>query len=90
MANRFRDRNICLEMCPTSNMEVVGFTIPEKKYDDNDDPLVVYPLKELWDKGLPLTVCTDNPGISCTTLNDEYLLASRYTPLVCFFGIRWQ
>ncbi|MCK4378535.1 MAG: hypothetical protein KAW01_04290 [Deltaproteobacteria bacterium] len=50
------------------------------KYDDNDDPLDVYPLKELWDKGLPLTVCTDNPGISCTTLNDEYLAASRYTP----------
>jgi len=79
LANRFRDRNICLEMCPTSNMEVVGFTIPGEKCDDNDEPLDVYPLKELWDKGLPLTVCTDNPGISCTTLNDEYLAASRYT-----------
>jgi len=80
LANRFRDRNICLEMCPTSNMEVVGFTIPEKKCDDNDDPLDVYPLKELWDKGLPLTLCTDNPGISRTTLTGEYLEASRLTP----------
>jgi adenosine deaminase len=30
--------------------------------------------------GLPLTLCTDNPGISRTTLPDEYLTASRIVP----------
>ncbi len=68
LASHFRDRNICLEMCPTSNMEVIGF------HDSAS-----YPLKELWDIGLPLTICTDNPGISRTTLTAEYLEASRLT-----------
>ncbi|MBN2809757.1 MAG: hypothetical protein JXR80_09725 [Deltaproteobacteria bacterium] len=36
-----------------------------------------YPLQKLWQMGLPLTICTDNPGISKTTLTGEYLLASR-------------
>ena len=76
LAARFRNRNICLELCPTSNLEVVGF------YDPSLDGLAsagkkLYPLKELWEMGLPLTVCTDNPGISKTTLTNEYLTASR-------------
>lgn len=75
LAQRFRDRNICLELCPTSNREVVGFR-------DNDYPqsskFAAYPLLPLWqDKGLPLTLCADNPGISKTTLADEYLTAAR-------------
>lgn len=37
-----------------------------------------YPLLQLWqNKGLPLTICTDNPGISKTTLANEYLAAAR-------------
>src|SRR5690606_14943983 len=36
-----------------------------------------YPLRELWAAGLPLTLCTDNPGLSRTTLADEYIAASR-------------
>ena len=31
----------------------------------------------MWTAWLPLTLCTDNPGISRTTLADEYLTASR-------------
>lgn len=73
LAQRFRDRNICLELCPTSNREVVGYNDPRfpdsRKYPQ-------YPLLELWKKGLPLTICTDNPGISRTTLADEYLTAA--------------
>ncbi|MBN2707165.1 MAG: hypothetical protein JXR89_12100 [Deltaproteobacteria bacterium] len=74
LMKRFRDRNICVEMCPSSNLEVVGFYEP-----GSVDPLCErrYPLKELWHQGLPLTICTDNPGISRTTLSREYLLASR-------------
>lgn len=73
LAQRFRDRNICLELCPTSNREVVGFYDPRYPASQNYPQ---YPLLELWKKGLPLTICTDNPGISRTTLADEYLTAA--------------
>ncbi len=72
--SRFRDRGICLELCPTSNREVVG-------YRDPDHPgsagLPTYPLGRLWDEGLALTLCTDNPGISRTDIGSEYLAAAR-------------
>jgi adenosine deaminase len=77
LAARFRDRGICLELCPTSNREVVGFrdpAVPESAgYPE-------YPLPALWNAGLPLTICSDNPGISRTTLTDEYLTAARMSP----------
>jgi adenosine deaminase len=76
LAQRFRDRNICLELCPSSNREVVGFYDP--RYPDSQN-YPSYPLLELWEKGLPLTLCTDNPGISRTTLADEYLTAAAMT-----------
>lgn len=77
LAARFRDRSICLELCPASNREVVGFRDPAvaQSADCAD-----YPLPTLWQMGLPLTVCTDNPGISRTTLADEYLAAARMAP----------
>lgn len=74
LAARFRDRHICLELCPTSNREVVGYCDPD--YSGVPTP---YPLRQLMDLGVPLTVCTDNPGISRTTLADEYLAAARMT-----------
>lgn len=76
LAQRFRDRNICLELCPTSNREVVGFYDPRYPSSKNYPH---YPLLELWKKGLPLAICTDNPGISRTTLADEYLAAAAMT-----------
>jgi adenosine deaminase len=76
LAQRFRNRNICLELCPTSNREVVGFYDPRYPFSQH---YPAYPLLDLWNKGLPLTVCTDNPGISRTTLADEYLAAAAMT-----------
>lgn len=73
LAERFRNRDICLELCPTSNIEVVGYQVPGKPETHDYDE---YPLMALWNKGLPLTLCTDNPGISQTTLADEYLQAA--------------
>ena len=78
LAHRFRDRRICLELCPTSNREVVGYydpAVPESA------GLPAYPLRSLLDLGVPLTLCTDNPGISRTTLADEYLAAGRMSKL---------
>ena len=76
LAQRFRDRNICLELCPSSNREVVGFYDPRYPISQKHRQ---YPLLKLWEKGLPLTLCTDNPGISRTTLTDEYLTAAAMT-----------
>ncbi len=73
---RFRDRGICLELCPSSNREVVGFRDPACPVSEG---LPCYPLRQFLDSGLPLTLCTDNPGISRTTLTGEYLAAARMT-----------
>ena len=73
LAERFRNRGVCLELCPTSNVEVVGYNVPD---DSMTKRYPRYPLMQLWRKGLPLTLCTDNPGISRTTITKEYLKAS--------------
>ena len=39
--------------------------------------LPAYPLAVFLAAGLPVGACTDNPGISRTTLADEYLVAAR-------------
>ncbi len=74
LAARFRNRGITLELCPTSNREVIGFLDPATP-ESTDFPR--YPLRRFIDLGLPLTLCTDNPGISRTSLADEYLTAAR-------------
>ncbi len=77
LAQRFRDRGIALELCPSSNREVVGFHDPAFAASaDCPD----YPLRAFMQAGLPLALCTDNPGISRTTLADEYLVAARMRP----------
>ncbi|MCX8004646.1 MAG: CRISPR-associated ring nuclease [Burkholderiaceae bacterium] len=76
LAARFRDRRICLELCPTSNREVVGFRDPALP---ETAAFPAYPLRALLELGVPLTLCTDNPGISRTTLADEYVAAARMT-----------
>ncbi|HXF47491.1 MAG TPA: CRISPR-associated ring nuclease [Burkholderiaceae bacterium] len=74
LTQRFRDRGICIELCPTSNREVVGFRDPAVP---GSEALPDYPLRGLLEAGLPVTLCTDNPGISRTTLADEFLAAAR-------------
>lgn len=71
LQDKFRNRGICLEMCPSSNCEVVGFGRPD---DDK------YPLLELWRKGIPVAICTDNPAFSETTLSKEYAKAGELCP----------
>jgi len=74
LAARFRDRGICLELCPSSNREVVGFFDPAHPASEG---MPCYPLRQFIESGLPVTLCTDNPGISRTTLAGEYLTAAR-------------
>lgn len=74
LTERFRDRGVCIELCPSSNREVVGFADPD--FPDSAN-LAAYPLRGLLDAGLPLTICTDNPGISRSTLAGELIAAAR-------------
>ncbi len=59
-----RDRNITLEICPTSNLQsgVVS-------------SFVQHPLADLMDLGLSITINTDDPSISNIELTDEYCVA---------------
>ena len=62
LMRKFREREISIEMCPSSNNQIVGFA--------NN-----YPLKDYLDFGLKVTVNTDNPGISLTDFSQEYIVA---------------
>ncbi|HXF69697.1 MAG TPA: adenosine deaminase [Thermoflexus sp.] len=67
------ERNIPLEICPTSNLQtgaVAGFHH--------------HPLPDLYRLGLKVTLNTDDPSISDTTLTDEYLFA------MAGMGLQWK
>lgn len=77
LMTKVRDRRIALEMCPSSNFQIVGFRdnyVP----DSWDKP--VYPLQVYMKAGLRVTVNTDNPGISRTDPTKELHRACRLTP----------
>lgn len=75
---RFRNRNICLELCPTSNIEVIGYAPPSSLASSDDSPVLPqYPLNQLWQSGVAITLNTDNPGISRTGLTQEFLVAAE-------------
>ena len=77
LMNRFIDKNIAIEMCPSSNFQIVGF---QDNHLHETRLLPVYPLKEYLDAGIKVTVNTDNPGISRTSLTREFHRAARLTP----------
>ncbi|WP_448383857.1 CRISPR-associated ring nuclease [Desulfosoma sp.] len=77
LLERFRDRRIAVEMCPSSNCQIVGF---RDAHLPGSAPLSVYPLADYLKKGLRVTVNTDNPGISRTDFSNEYHRAGRLTP----------
>ena len=76
LLQRFRNRGICLELCPSSNREVIGYCDPAFPHSINQPH---YPLLQLWNSGVALTINTDNSGISRTTLTNEFIAAARMT-----------
>lgn len=60
------ERQICLEVCPTSNVRTQAI----RHVDE-------HPLRQMWDAGLLVTVNSDDPPMFGTTLNDEYAVAAR-------------
>jgi adenosine deaminase len=61
LMNYLREREITLELCPTSNVCLGVYP----SYD-------AHPLRQLWDAGLSLTVNSDDPPLFNTDLNHEY------------------
>lgn len=76
LMDRFRDRRIALEMCPSSNCQIVGF---RDAFLAGTEILPEYPLVEYLRQGLRVTVNTDNPGISRTDPTRELHRAARLT-----------
>ena len=74
MMNYVRDYGIAIEMCPSSNTQTNSF-----RHFDSEEQGNEYPLKKYIQKGMTVTVNTDNRGISETTLSNEYLEAARLT-----------
>ena len=62
-----KDRNIVLELCPTSNF--LTQAVPGELKD--------HPFKKLMDAGLPVTVNTDDPGIFDTDIVKEYKILNE-------------
>lgn len=67
LMERFLYKNIGIEMCPSSNDQIVGFSQEGDAY---------YPLKKYMEEGLKVTVNTDDCGISRTELSNEFYKAS--------------
>jgi adenosine deaminase len=58
-----KERRIPLEMCPTSNLQTKAV-----------DSWSTYPLRRYYDEGMVVTVNTDNPTVSGTTITSELRL----------------
>lgn len=61
VVNELVKRNVCLEICPKSNLDTKAIS----KYED-------LPIKEFMKKGVKVTINTDNMTVSNTTLKQEY------------------
>ncbi len=69
------ERDVALELCPTSNWLTGACS-----------SIGSHPFKALFDAGVKTTINTDDPGIMCTTLLNEYELLARECgiDLACF------
>ena len=77
LKKRFKERKIAIELCPSSNDQIIGyndFLKPLKEFSERK-----YPLKEFLNDGLKITINTDDPGMSLTMLSQEYYKAACMT-----------
>lgn len=65
--NLIKEKNILLEVCPTSNVQ----TNSVDKYEN-------HPIEKLYKLGIPLSINTDNSTVSNITITEEYLKLSNY------------
>lgn len=67
LIDRINNENITLEVCPTSNLDTCIVDV----YSN-------HPIKKLYDKGVRVTINTDNNTVSNVTLTDEYRKLIKY------------
>jgi len=70
LMTRVREDRICIELCPVCNHQTSHFA-PAESTDGRH-----YPLKLFLERGLHVSINTDNPSISNTNLVKEYFQAS--------------
>lgn len=68
--NLLKEKQILLEMCPTSNIQTKAI------HNIND-----YPLWNFYQKGIPVSINTDNRTVSFTNLEKEYQLLGKTFPI---------
>jgi len=66
VARLVRESGVTLEVCPTSNLQTGAVRT-----------FAQHPLSELFSLGIRVTINTDDPSVSDTTLTDEYMVAVR-------------
>lgn len=57
-----KEKNVLLEVCPTSNVQTNSVSTYKE-----------HPIKDLYDKGIDISINTDNKTVSNVSLNDEYI-----------------
>lgn len=67
------ERGITLELCPTSNLRTGALARQIGKASANIEE---HPLKTFFDRGIKVTLSTDDPAMFETTLADEYFRAA--------------
>ncbi|MCQ2211580.1 MAG: CRISPR-associated ring nuclease [Paludibacteraceae bacterium] len=77
LLSKFLQRGIGIEMCPSSNYQIVGFK--DNYYPKETGGLKQYPLKKYLEKELLVSINTDDPGISLTDMTHELHKAARMT-----------
>ena len=78
-----KDRHIAIELCPLSNILTRDKSwkeeFPVKKRNDPKEYVKedYYPLRQYLMENIDVTINTDNPFISDTTLTDEFMVAAK-------------
>lgn len=73
LQTRFVERDIAVEMCPSSNFQICKFR--DLSFPSTES-FKEYPLKKYLEDGLLVTLNTDDPGISRTNLTEEFFKAA--------------
>ncbi len=77
LLTKFLERGIGIELCPSSNFQIVGFR--DNYFPKETENFSEYPLKMYLDNELKVSVNTDGPGISLTDMTHELHKAARMT-----------
>jgi len=78
LLDRIRNRRIGIELCPSSNDQIVGFR--DSFSNIESDRLSEYPLKRFLESGIRVSINTDDGAMSRTDLTYEFYKAACLVP----------